>query len=69
VRRSIDAGRPVVLGLVGARARLSELRLAVRGPAGENLDRFLGGDGDHTYRSRPGPWTVELTVEVTPLDA
>jgi hypothetical protein len=28
------------------RARLSELRLAVRGPAGENLDRFLGGDGD-----------------------
>jgi hypothetical protein len=30
------------------RARLSELRLAVRGPAGENLDRFLGGDGDPT---------------------
>ena len=28
------------------RAHLSELRLAVRGPAGENLDRFLGGDGD-----------------------
>jgi hypothetical protein len=119
VRRSLDAGRPVVLGLVGARdldevarnrqvvaygydddgvgtdggppirrerppyidigaakgiwvnswtptlvgnfvaqftarnygeyrADLSELRLAVRGPAGENLDRFLGGDGDPT---------------------
>jgi hypothetical protein len=30
------------------RAHLSELRLAVRGPAGENLDRFLGGDGDPT---------------------
>jgi hypothetical protein len=30
------------------RARLAELRLAVRGPAGENLDRFLGGDGDAT---------------------
>jgi hypothetical protein len=30
------------------RARLAELRLAVRGPAGENLDRFLGGDGDST---------------------
>jgi len=30
------------------RAPLSELRLAVRGPAGENLDRFLGGDGDPT---------------------
>jgi hypothetical protein len=28
------------------RAHVSELRLAVRGPAGENLDRFLGGDGD-----------------------
>jgi hypothetical protein len=28
------------------RAHLAELRLAVRGPAGENLDRFLGGDGD-----------------------
>jgi hypothetical protein len=30
------------------RAHLAELRLAVRGPAGENLDRFLGGDGDPT---------------------
>src|SRR5512132_647091 len=30
------------------RAHLSELRLAVRGPAGENLDRFLDGDGDPT---------------------
>jgi hypothetical protein len=30
------------------RAHVSELRLAVRGPAGENLDRFLGGDGDPT---------------------
>jgi hypothetical protein len=30
------------------RAHLAELRLAVRGPAGENLDRFLGGDGDAT---------------------
>jgi hypothetical protein len=30
------------------RAHLSELRLAVRGPAGENLDRFLGGDGGRT---------------------
>jgi hypothetical protein len=30
------------------RAHLSELWLAVRGPAGENLDRFLGGDGDPT---------------------
>jgi hypothetical protein len=30
------------------RARLAELRLAVRGPAGENLDRYLGGDGDAT---------------------
>jgi hypothetical protein len=30
------------------RAHLSELRLAVRGPSGENLDRFLGGDGDPT---------------------
>jgi hypothetical protein len=28
------------------RAHVSELRLTVRGPAGENLDRFLGGDGD-----------------------
>jgi hypothetical protein len=28
------------------RAHAAELRLAVRGPAGENLDRFLGGDGD-----------------------
>jgi hypothetical protein len=28
------------------RAHVAELRLAVRGPAGENLDRFLGGDGD-----------------------
>jgi hypothetical protein len=28
------------------RAHLAELRLAARGPAGENLDRFLGGDGD-----------------------
>ena len=28
------------------RAHVPELRLAVRGPAGENLDRFLGGDGD-----------------------
>jgi hypothetical protein len=30
------------------RAHLAELRLAVRGPAGENLDRFLSGDGDPT---------------------
>jgi len=30
------------------RAHLAELRLAVRGPSGENLDRFLGGDGDAT---------------------
>jgi hypothetical protein len=41
------------------------------------------GTGEHTYRSRPvppgperpgpdagdGPWTIELTIEVTPLEA
>src|ERR687888_324423 len=61
LRRSIEAGRPVVLGLVAARglaevarnrrdyrAPRAGLRRAVRGPAGENLDRYLGGDGDAT---------------------
>jgi hypothetical protein len=48
-------------------------------PAGEVRAPYLGlddwGAGGHTYRSHlgagagDGPWTVELAIEVTPLDA
>jgi hypothetical protein len=65
--------RPATTASTGA--HLSELRLAVRGPAGDHAYRSRPGPADPRRSGRPrpdagdGPWTVEFAVEVIPLDA